>query len=581
MKGTEILPIAAGWQRQGLCLLCCGALLLGCRSVAVPCGHRPVSGGPTDAQSQSALVLSALEPARAEEVSPPRLRLAPQELPAAEPAPQQLPLRQPDAPRAEAPHDAFELPPGLPGSERHMLPPLPFSEDIPPQERMRLVEEAYPRLPTLPRLALPPDERVAPEPLTLAELQAMAAENSPLVRRARADVAAAYGAVVQAGLYPNPVVGWQADQWQPGSQPDNNSGQQGAFISQLLVLPAKLSLAQAVAGFNYVNALVAVRRAEVEVASQVRDAYFKLLVARQSVEVSRLLAHSLDEVYHLQLLQVAAGEAAGYEPLQLYAQAMQARNALVRAENAYQAAWQQLASALGTPQLEPATLEGTAEAPPPQFDLEELRARVRAQHTDLLAARNTLEQARTNLRLQQMTPLPNLETYVNVGHDNSNGNDQFQLQLGMPMPVFNRNQGNIRQAQALVARAAADLRTVEYDLLRQLAEAFARYQAGVRVAAHYRDEIIPSLTQAYQAMVRRYQVEPRVVGFNEIVVAQQNLAAALQDYLAALGGQWQAAVDLARLGQLDELYPERAVGGPPTGGPEGGEHAPETSRDTP
>lgn len=568
MKGTEHLPIAVWWQRQGLCLLCCGALLLGCRHVPVPYGHRPIGGGPRDVRSQSAIAFSTLESTGADELPPPRLRLSPQEVPAEEPGPQQLELRQPDAQRPEAPHDAFKLPPGLPGSERYMLPPLPFTADTPPQERLRLVEEAYPRPAALPSPALPADERVATEPLTLAELQAIAAENSPLVRRARADVASAYGAVIQAGLYPNPVVGWQADQWQPGPQPDNNSGQQGAFISQLLVLPTKLSLAQAVAGFNYVNALVAVRRAEVEVASQVRDAYFKLLVARRSLEVNRLLAQSLDEVYYLQLLQVAAGEAAGYEPLQLYAQAVQARNALVRAENAYQAAWQQLASALGTPQLEPATLEGTAEAPPPQFDLEELRARVRSQHTDLLAARNTLEQARTNLRLQQIAPLPNLETYFNVGHDDSNGNDQFQLQLGMPVPLFNRNQGNIRQAQALVTRAAADLRTVEYDLLRQLAEAFTRYQASVRVATHYRDEIIPSLNQAYQAIVRRYQVEPQVVGFNEIVVAQQNLAAGLQDYLAALGAQWQAAVDLARLGQLDELYPALPRGEPLPAGPE-------------
>jgi cobalt-zinc-cadmium efflux system outer membrane protein len=479
-----------------------------------------------------------------EEVPPPRLRLQPQE-------PEDD--TQPEAGPREGPHEAFQLPPGLPGARRPMIPALVFSQDTPPQERVRRVEEAYPRPGELPPEPVPPDAAVT-KPLTLAELQSLAADNSPIVRRARADVQAAYGAVIQAGLYPNPVLGWQADQWQPGPKPNNNSGQQGAFIAQLLVLPAKLSLAQTVAGFDYVNALVAVRRAEVEVASRVRDAYFALLVSRQAVEVNRLLARSLDEVYRLQLLQVAGGEAAGYEPLQLYAQTVQARNALLRAENAYQAAWQQLASAVGLPELAPANLAGTAEAPAPEFDLAQLRSRVLAQHTDLLAARNTLEQARVNLRLQRIMPLPNLETYFNVGHDNSNGNDQFQLQLGVPVPVFNRNQGNIRQAQAQVARATADLRAVENELLRQLAEAYARYRSSTQVAAHYRDEIIPSLTQAYQAIVRRYQVEPQAVGFNEIVVAQQNLSTALHDYLAALDAQWQAVVDLANLGQLDELY---------------------------
>jgi len=527
--------------------LCCCLLLVGCRHVAVPCGYRPARGGPLDVQAHSAMTAASSVPPPAEEVVPPRLRLPSQNLPG---------LSEQDeleAPPAEVRPDVFTLPPQLPGSGRPMIPPLDV-EDAPPQERAARVEAAYPHPPPLPPKEDLPGHADSAQPLSLTELQSIAAENSPLLRQARADVRAAYGPVVQAGLYPNPVLGWQADQWQPGSGPTNNSGQQGAFISQLLVLPAKLTLAQAVAGFDYVNALVALRRAEVEVATQVRDAYFALLVARQSVEINRLLARSLDEVYRLQLLQVAAGEAAPYEPLQLYAQTLQARNALLRAENAYRAAWQQLAAALGLPELAPAPLAGTAEAMPPVFDLSELQSRVLSQHTEVLAARNTLEQARVHLRLQQLTPLPDLETYFNVGHDNSNGNDQFQLQLGVPVPVFNRNQGNIRQAQGRVARAAAHVRTVENALLAQLAEAYARYRSNLEVAAHYREEILPSLNQAYQAIVRRYQVEPQQVGFNEIVLAQQNLAAALHDYLAALDAQWQAVVDLANLGQLDDLY---------------------------
>jgi hypothetical protein len=38
-------------------------------------------------------------------------------------------------------------------------------------------------------------------------------------------------------------------------------------------------------------------------------------------------------------------------------------------------------------------------------------------------------------------------------------------------------------------------------------------------------------------------------------VAQQNLAQALQAYLTALDAQWRAVVDVANIGQLDELYP--------------------------
>ena len=72
-----------------------------------------------------------------------------------------------------------------------------------------------------------------------------------------------------------------------------------------------------------------------------------------------------DEVYRLQLRQLAAGEAAGYEPLQLYAQAVQARNALALARANYHANWRQLAAALGRPDLPPTPLAGPSAPPSP------------------------------------------------------------------------------------------------------------------------------------------------------------------------------------------------------------------------
>ena len=76
---------------------------------------------------------------------------------------------------------------------------------------------------------------------------------------------------------------------------------------------------------------------------------------------------------------------------------------------------------------------------------------------------------------------------------------------------------------------------------------------------NYRDKVLPRLTQAYRALLQRYQQEPAdvpggKVAFNDIVVAQQNLGQALQSYLTALAGQWQAVSDLSGLLQVDELY---------------------------
>lgn len=508
-------------------------LLTGCLNtpVKVPSGNLPA--GASDHDARSAAVLGP---------------------PAGRP-PAGLPKQPDKGPGGRPP---FDLPPGLPGASAQPVVPPGFNKDTPAAEREKAVQKAYPEV-----------ERVAPAgatesdlgPLTLADLQKLATENSPVIRRAAAEADAQYGNVIQAGLHPNPTVGYQADQIQPGlrippGSTASGAGQQGAFINQLIKTAGKLSLAQKVAGFDYINALVAVRRAQVDVTTAVRTAYFAALVAQRGVEVNRSLVELADEVYRLQLKQVAAGEAAGYEPLQLYAQAEQARNALTQAENTARAAWIQLAAAVGRPDLPPAALSGAADAAAPAFDFAEVQNRVLDQHTDVLTARNTIAQADVNLRLQRRVPIPDLATNQYHQYDNAAQTYQFGVQLGVQLPLFDRNQGNIHQATAQVVRANQALLVTQNDLVARLAEAFGRYNSNRVIAERYRDKIIPNLTRAYRALIRRYQVEPDKVGFGDIVAAQLNLTQALQAYLAALDGQWRAVVEVANLGQLDELFPE-------------------------
>lgn len=516
-----------------------GIALAGCanQQIALPAGQMPPLSGPSDLRTTAGLT-----------VTPP-VGTEPTAVPKSD-----------GAPAAKKP---FELPPGLPGASAPPVVPPQFDSGATAAERDRAMRAAYPEL--TPVAASVVAAGNAPS-LSLADLQRIAAENSPVLRRARADADAAYGQVIQAGLYPNPTIGYQVDQVQPNLQvqPDlqgppgtigNGAGQQGGFVNQLIKTAGKLSLARAVAGFDYINALVAVRRAEVDVLSAVRTQHFAVLVAEQGVGVNRSLLKLADEVYALQLRLVASGEAAGYEPLQLYAQAEQARNSLTQAEVAYLAAWKQLAAATGRPELPPTPLAGSATAPPPDFSYELLKARVLDRHTELLTARNTIAQAQTNLTYQRRLVIPDVETNQYHQYDNLAQVYQFGLQIGVKVPLFDRNQGNIRQAAARIARSGADLSAVENDLLGRLAEAFGRYETNVIIAARYRDKILPNLVRAYQAIGRRYQIEPDKVSFNDIVVAQLSLAQALQAYLTSLDAQWRAVVDVANLGQLDELYP--------------------------
>ncbi len=448
--------------------------------------------------------------------------------------------------------EPFELPADFPGAK---MPPIAFpdAKGLTPAQREKALREVYPRAPALPEI--PKSEM--PEtgkPYSLFELQDIALRNNQAIRRASAAADAAYGVTIQAGLYPNPNVGWQADQIQPGSKPTNNAGQQGAFIQQLIKTAGKLSLAKAAAGMDYVNAQVALHRTQIDVMTAVRSAWFDAIVAEETLKVARAIFDLSNEVYSLQIKLVAGGDHATYEPLQLYTQAVRSWTDYVEARNRFIAAHKRLGAALGDPLMTPKMLDGSAIVEPPSYDAEESLRWIFENHTDLLSARNSVVRAQYELRLAQVTPIPDVFTGTVIQHDNSNTNNQINLQIGIQLPIFDRNQGNIRAARGRLAEAAEVVKVRQNDLSAQFAEAFARYQTNKMLAANYRDKVLPNLVRVYRSTYQRYQQEPQKVTFNDIVVAQLNLGQALRAYLQALSDQWRAVVDLGSLLQIDDLY---------------------------
>ena len=136
------------------------------------------------------------------------------------------------------------------------------------------------------------------------------------------------GTAIQAGLYPNPVFGFEADTISEA----NTAGQQGGFIQQTIKTAGKLKLAQAAASIDVrAQRRIILRRAQLEVASQVRSNYFAVLVAQETFRSTYALASFTDEAYGIWTDQVFAQQAAPYEPLQLRRALIQARGNLIQA----------------------------------------------------------------------------------------------------------------------------------------------------------------------------------------------------------------------------------------------------------
>jgi cobalt-zinc-cadmium efflux system outer membrane protein len=445
----------------------------------------------------------------------------------------------------------LQLPAGLPGGSAAPLP------DLPPSSRMnnKPREEAIARLfRPLPELGSEPRPVPGPNgrPLTLSDLQALALSKSPLIRQAAAQVQAAEGAAIQAGAYPNPNLGYQSDTVGTGA----TAGFQGFFLEQTIKTAGKLKLAQAAATMDLLNARLSLRRAQSDLATSVRGGYFAVLVAQENVKVSRALVTLADQVYGIQLDQLKVGLVATYEPMQLRVLAVQARAALVQARNRYVSAWKQLAAALGLPALPPTELAGRVDMDVPAYVYKDVLARVLAGHTDVLTTENGILRARYNLRLQQVTPIPDVMLHLAVEKDYSMPpfETTYSVQLGGPIPLWDQNKGNIIQAQGNLLNAIEEPHRVRDDLTTRLADAFERYSNNLILVQDYRDRILPDQVRVYRSVFERHQIEPDQVSFGDIVTAQQTLATAITTYVTTLGALWQAVADVAGLLQTNDLF---------------------------
>ena len=376
--------------------------------------------------------------------------------------------------------------------------------------------------------------------------------NSPVIRVAAAEVESTRGLAIQAGAYPNPEIGYEADTVNTA----NTAGYHGGYIQQTFVTGGKLQLAEAAARVDYLNAQLTLRKARIEVATAVRTAYFKSLVAHKQLQIETSLATFTEDILRTQTHLVESGEAAAYEPLQLRVFVLQARAAVVQADQQYTAARRQLAAALGLPQLPLGELEGRPDMPIPTINYDTALGVMLANQTELAKSRNNIVQARRLLQLARVTPRPNIDTYVAIQRDYtfSPGALTYNLQVEAPIPVFNRNTGNIISTQAKLYEAQQAISQVENNLTSQLADAYSRYESNRRFIHDFQPEMLQDQVRTYRGIYERYRSDNQGIEFSDVIVAQQTLSSLLIQYLNLLGNQWQAVVDVAELLQVDDIF---------------------------
>src|SRR5262249_29118633 len=292
------------------------------------------------------------------------------------------------------------------------------------------------------------------------------------------------------------------------SNDGSTPGVQGVLVQQTVRTGGRQKLQAAAAEMDLRNAELALKRARSDLATQVRNAYYAVLVAQETVRVTRALARFTDEIYLLQrdLLVI---QAAPHEPAALRAQSYTARLAHKQAIQTYIYSWEQLVAAVGLRQLPLTEVAGRIDAPIPYYDYDAVKAHVLRNHTDVLTARNGIDKARYNLKAAQVTPIPDVNFQVIVQKEFALPPMQWvpSAQVTFPLPIWDQNKGAPIAAEAALVRAGEEPHRVEVTLTNNLATAYATYKNNLDALEYYRRFILPDQVRYYRGVFERRKVD--------------------------------------------------------------------------
>jgi outer membrane protein, heavy metal efflux system len=391
--------------------------------------------------------------------------------------------------------------------------------------------------------------------LTLEELQMMALGNNPTLGQAKAGVNAAAGRTHQAGLWPNPTIGYTGEEIRGGSY---GGGQQGVFIQQNVILGNKLSLDRQVKAEEGKQAEAEMREQRMRVENGVRIAFYQSLAAQEMLEARKQLSGMARDAVTTTRQLFNVGQADEPDVLQAEVEADEAELAVTAAEQDQLRAWRVLAAVVGKPALAEVRLAGDLEDLP-QLDAEKVMetilrdspavkiAELEASHADLEITRARRE-AVPDLSVRAGY-LDNLENVGGVP-PKAVGSEAF-AEVGVNLRIFNRNQGNVEAANADRERARFEVERVSLTLRRLAAPVLQSYATSRAVADRYKGRTLPNAQRAYDLYLQKYQ--DGAAAYPQVLIAQRTLFQLRTNYISALENAWLNAAALQGLLLTDPL----------------------------
>ena len=379
--------------------------------------------------------------------------------------------------------------------------------------------------------------------LTLPEELGRAERASALLEGARARREAALAAGVTARQLPNPEVELVAGPVRPRGVGGPDGSARSLAVSQPLDYAAVREARAGVADAGVLAAQAAERVLRRALHAKVRNAFYQILQREEQLRIAEEDLANLQQIRDRVGLRVDLGESPRLDLIRADTELLNARRARDAARMRVDQARAALAVLVAAPADSPIEVAGGLPALPPVPPLPDIRESALRTNPELaqLDAERGRSRARVDLEQRLRTPAVSLRGGVDQEPDQS----RWRLGVSVPLPLFNRREGQIREAAAEAAFAQAQFDARRQALLAELDQAYTGFSLARQQVQAFEGGLLRQAQQSLRVAEAAYRFGER--GIIEYLDAQRTLRLVRQEYANALFEARYALIELERL----------------------------------
>jgi cobalt-zinc-cadmium efflux system outer membrane protein len=381
--------------------------------------------------------------------------------------------------------------------------------------------------------------------LTLDEAISTALRLNPMLAAATEAVSAAESRLQQAGLYSNPELDLEAENFGGSGELTGIDFAETTFaISQPLLLGGKIAGRKGVAGSDHILATKDLEAVRLDVVAETTNAFNNVVTSQERVQLTEELFELAESFAATVHARVEAGKVSPVEEIRARAAAARTRVEVSKATRALAVARVRLAGTWGSSEPRFTRALGqlpTPTTPPPYGVL----APKLAETPEMDRLTEQVQRQEHVVELEGSRGVPDLTVTAGPRHYRDTGEWAWVGGFSMPLPIFDRNQGARRAAEFDLERTRREVEAQRIALEGRLAQILERLRAVSEEARTYREEIVPASTEAFDAMSIGFREGK--FGFLEVLDAQRSLFEARLLHLDTMQRYATARAQLERL----------------------------------